>query len=65
MLVGFEQAKVGGKTLMAICGTINSTYTQLYTSSKAYEGSENKFQTMKALLTNAVSAYVARNKGTP
>lgn len=65
MLVGFEQAKIGSKTLLAICATINSTYTQVYTCTEAYEGNENKFRTMKDLLTKAMAAYVHRNKATP
>lgn len=65
MLVAFEQAKIGDQTLLVICATINSTYTQFYTQTKAYEGNENKFKTMKNLLTTAVAAYVTRNKAPP
>ena len=65
MLVGFEQAKVKNKTLMACCATINSTFTLVHTSTKIYEGNENKYKTMSDLLIAAVAAYAERNKATP
>lgn len=57
MLVGFEQTKIGGKTLMAVCATINSTFSLVFTATKVYEGAENKYLTMRVLLASVMKAY--------
>ncbi len=38
MLVGFEQTKLGNKTVMAICATINSTFSLVFTCTKIFDG---------------------------
>lgn len=65
MLVGFEQAKVGDKTILAMCATINSTYSLVYTSTTTYQGAENKYLAMRVLLANGLKAFAERNKGVP
>ena len=65
MLVAFDQCKIGNKTLLAICATINSTFTLVYTCTKVFEGLENKYQAMHLLLCNALKSFHERNKGVP
>jgi hypothetical protein len=65
MLVAFDQTKIGNKTLLAICATINSTFSLVYTCTKIFEGNENKFKTMEVLLLGALGAFSKRNKGVP
>ena len=65
MLVAFDQSKVGAKTLLAICATINSTFSLVYTSTRIFEGVENKYKTMNILLGDALKAFQKRNKGVP
>jgi hypothetical protein len=65
MLVGFEQVKVGQKTVLTICATINSTFNLVYSASKIYDGPENKYFAMRSLMLKAIDAYSTRNKGTP
>ena len=65
MIVGFETAKIENKTVLSISATINSTFTLCFTSTKIYEGSENKFKAMQELLGQAIESYVRRNKEPP
>jgi len=36
MLVGIDQAKLGNKTLVSICATINSTFSSVFSDSKVF-----------------------------
>lgn len=65
MLVAFDQTKLGNKTLLAICATINSTFSLVYTCTKTFEGNEDKFKAMEVLLLGALGAFNKRNKGVP
>lgn len=65
MLIGFEQAKIGDKTILALCATINSTYSLVYTCTTTYQGAENKYVAMRKLFANALKAFSDRNKGLP
>jgi len=65
MLVAFDQTKIGSKTMLAICATINSTFSLVYTCTKIFEGNENKFKMMEILLLGALAAFNKRNKGVP
>jgi hypothetical protein len=55
---------MGSKTLLAICATLNSTFTMVFTQTTIYEG-QNRHQQMKKLLLLATAAYAQRNKDTP
>lgn len=65
MILGFDTAKIGSKTLMAACATINSTFSSVYSCTGTYDGNQNKFGKMVELLLAAVGAYVTRNTKPP
>lgn len=66
MLVGIDNGSIqGGKNILAACGTVNSTFTSIYTKTEQYKGLEDKFSaTCKAVL-DIVNYYVERNKVPP
>jgi hypothetical protein len=40
MLVAFDSAKMGAKTLLALCATINSTFSSIYSSIKKQQAAQ-------------------------
>lgn len=66
MLVGIDTGSLpGGKNIMAVCGSVNSTFSSIYTKSLEYKGMEDKFQTMHKGVFHIVEYYVERNKVPP
>lgn len=37
MLIGIDTASLGGKTVLAACGTVNSSYTSIYSKTIIYK----------------------------
>jgi len=54
MLIGIDSASRGGLTLLAGCGTINSTFSLLASDTKQYEGNEKKFTAMLSVTTKCL-----------
>lgn len=50
MIVGFDNASVGGKSVVSICSTINSTFSSVFTLSERYSSNEDKMVKMSNLL---------------
>lgn len=50
---------------MAACGTVNSTFTSIYTKTVEYNGVEGKFAAINTALLDIVNYYVDRNKVPP
>lgn len=50
MLVGFDSCKVQKGTLMAICATINSTFSSVFSATRVFGDNSEKFNKMKELL---------------
>lgn len=65
MMVAFDSAKVGRKTNMALCATLNSTFSSIFSRTESYENIESKFNVMMNLTLKAVDAYYRRNKEVP
>jgi hypothetical protein len=63
MLLAFDTAKGPTSHLVALCATLNSTFTSLYSAQLPFKN-ESKFQAMQKLTSQALAAYVERN-GTP
>ena len=49
MLVGFDSCKFQKGTVMAICATINSTFSSVFSSTKVYSDNSDKYNKMKEL----------------
>lgn len=65
MMVAFENAKVGRKTTLAMCATLNSTFSSIFSRTETYENNDSKFTMMLNLTLKAVDAYAHRNKEVP
>ena len=66
MLIGIDHATLqGGKNVMAACGTVNSTFTSVYTKTAEYFRIEDKFGAAKSCVLEIVRYYVDRNKIPP
>jgi argonaute-like protein implicated in RNA metabolism and viral defense len=66
MLAAFDHAKVSGnKFMLALCATINSTFTSIASRSGAYDGNSNKFQLMCNQFLSVIDAYTTRNEVPP
>jgi hypothetical protein len=65
MIVGFDSCKIPSGTLIALCATINSTYSSVYSATRSYSDNTEKYNKMKELLLLAFDAYLGRNKNCP
>ncbi len=66
MLVGVDYASLpNGKNLVTACGTVNSTFTSIYTKCVEYKGNEEKYGAISKALLDIVNYYVDRNKNPP
>lgn len=66
MLIGIDNASIqGGKNIMAACGTVNSTFTSVYTKTIEYKDLHEKFVAAKKAVLEIVKYYVDRNKTPP
>lgn len=65
MMVAFDSAKVGRKTNMAMCATVNPNFSSVFSRTESYENTESKFSVMMNLTLKAVDAYTQRNKEVP
>ena len=65
MIVGFDNASVGGKSVVSICSTVNSTFSSIFTLSEKYSGNEDKMVKMSNLLCKTMEFYVSKNKNLP
>ncbi len=50
---------------MAICATINSTYSSVFSATKVYSDNSDKYNKMKELFLEACNAYMLRNNFCP
>ena len=65
MLIGIDTGSKGGCSLMAACGTINSTFS-IYTSATTQNtDGDKKFNSMLEVTQKCLEGYVHRNKGPP
>lgn len=64
MLLAFDTAKGPSGTLLALCATLNSTFTSLYSAHRPFSN-EGKFKAMLELTTLAITAYEERNGSPP
>lgn len=65
MMVAFETAKAGRATTLAMCSTLNSAFSSIFSRTETFEMSEKKFASMLNLTMKGVEAYLARNKEVP
>jgi hypothetical protein len=66
MLIGIDSCQLqNGKSLMAICGTVNSTFTSIQTKTVEFKSLEDKFSATCSALLDLVNGYVDRNKVLP
>jgi hypothetical protein len=66
MIAGFDNASIqGDKFILAACGTVNSSFTSIYSKTVEYKGLEGKFAAMCTSLLDIVNYYVDRNKTPP
>jgi hypothetical protein len=66
MLVGIDSGALqGGRNIVAACGTVNSTYTSIYTKCIEFKGMEEKYGAVCKALMDIVNYYVDRNKNPP
>jgi hypothetical protein len=65
MLVGYDSAKISKGTLMALCATINSTFSSVFSATRTYHENSEKYNKMMELLLEACNAYFLRNKNCP
>ena len=54
MLVGFEQSKLGNRTVLTVTGSINSTFTQAYTNFEIFQNKDEKYAAMAKLLLECI-----------
>ena len=40
MIVGFDNASIGGKSVVTICCTVNSTFSSVYTLGEKYSSND-------------------------
>jgi hypothetical protein len=65
MLMGVDTASKGGVSVMAACGTVNSSFSLMASATAPNEGNEKKFNNMLTVATQCIQGYVTRNKGPP
>jgi len=66
MLVGIDSGTLqGGRNIVAACGTVNSTFTSIYTKCVEFKGVEEKYGAVSKALMEIVNYYVDRNKNPP
>jgi hypothetical protein len=65
MMIAFDNAKVGRKTNIAMCATINSTFSSIFSRIESYENIDSKFNIMMHLTLKAIDAYTQKNKDLP
>jgi hypothetical protein len=66
MLIGIDNCQLpNGKSLMAACGTVNSTFTSIQTKTVEFKSLEDKFSATCTAVLDLVNAYVDRNKVPP
>lgn len=65
MLAAYDSGKVGSKNVLALCATINSTYSSIYSTSAQYDSNQQRFNKMVELQLNAINAYMKRNSRLP
>ena len=61
MIVGYDNAA----NKLAICATINSTFSSVFSAVKPYGMNSDKYGKMADLLVEACNAYMSRNKTCP
>lgn len=67
MIVGIDSGSKAGVSVLAACGTINSTFSSHATATVITSENKNdqKYQSMLEVTMKCVSAYTSRNKDTP
>jgi hypothetical protein len=65
MLAAYDNGKVGGKNVLGLCATINSTYSSIFSATGVYESNQHRFGKMVEILISAINSYVQRNGKPP
>ena len=66
MMMGIDTSSKGNLTMMAACGTINSTFSLMTSSTrKCQGGGEGKFNDLLYVSEKCIEGYVGRNKSPP
>ena len=65
MLIGIDNASIGSNNILAACGTVNSSFTSIYSKTVKYSGIEQKFGAVNQAVLAIVAYYVERNKNPP
>lgn len=66
MLVAVDNAKLdGGKNVLAACGTVNSSFTSIYSKRLEYNSNEDKYMAACKATLDILNYYVDRNKAPP
>ena len=65
MMIAFDNAKVGRKTNISMCATVNSTFSSIFSRIDTDENIDSKFTIMMNLTLKAIDAYTHRNKEVP
>ena len=65
MLIGIDNASIGSNNILAACGTVNSSFTSIYSKTVKYSGIEQKFSAVNQAVLAIVAYYVERNKNPP
>jgi hypothetical protein len=65
MIVGFDSSKSGKENVLSCCGTVNSTFSSMYSCTTTFSQSEDKLKAMKGLLKKTIDYYYQRNQSHP
>lgn len=65
MLIGVDNAAIKNSNVIAACGTVNSTFTSIYTKTVKYNNITQKFSAINTAVLNIIDYYADRNKSAP
>jgi len=65
MMIAFESAKAGSNTTLAMCATVSSVFSSIYSTTMSYSSIDSKFNVMVNLTLKGVDAYCQKNKEIP
>lgn len=66
MIIGIDNASLGGsKNIIAACGTVNSSFTSIYSKTVKYSDINDKFGAINTAVLSILDYYVDRNKIPP
>ena len=65
MIIGIDSAASGGKNVVSLCSTMNSTFSSVFTVAEPFSTMDDKMDKMMKLLCRSIEYYVERNSKTP